>query len=111
MAKRIVICCDGTWNDPETREITNVVKTARAVRPRARDGKIQVVFYDWGLGTGGRFDKITGGAFGEGLDRNIRGAYRFLVHNFSRGDEIYLFGEEFSAAELATWTMIKGMYR
>jgi len=90
--KRIVICCDGTWNDPETRRVTNVVRMARAVRPVARDGAAQVVFYDWGIGTGGRFDRISGGAFGRGLDRHIQDVYRFLVHNYARHDQIFLIG-------------------
>lgn len=90
--KRIVICCDGTWNDPEKRDITNVVKTARAVRPRTPDGTTQVVFYDWGVGTGRRFDRITGGSIGKGLNRNIQDACRFLVHNYAPGDEIFFFG-------------------
>jgi len=90
--KRIVICCDGTWNDPETRRVTNVVKLARAILPVAGDGVTQVVFYDWGVGTGGRFDRISGGAFGRGLDRNIQDVYRFLVHNHARHDQIFLIG-------------------
>lgn len=38
--KRSVICADGTWNDPEDENPTNVVLTARAIRPeddRQRD--------------------------------------------------------------------------
>ncbi|NDY43088.1 DUF2235 domain-containing protein [Dissulfurirhabdus thermomarina] len=91
-AKRLIVCCDGTWNNPEQREVTNVVKTARAVLPAARDGRPQVVFYDRGVGTGNLLDRIEGGALGEGLDANIQDAYRFLVHNWAEGDEIFLFG-------------------
>ena len=88
--KRIVICCDGTWNSPEKRHVTNVARTARAVLPADRRGVPQVVFYDWGVGSDGR--KVMGGMIGAGIDRNIQDAYRFLVHNYLRGDEIYLFG-------------------
>ena len=35
---------------------------------------------------------MRGGAFGKGLDENIQDAYRFLVHNYAPGDEIFLFG-------------------
>jgi uncharacterized protein (DUF2235 family) len=97
--KRIVLCADGTWNepervDPETGRLqpTNVLKTARAVLPRAADGTTQVVYYHNGVGTSGGLDRITGGAFGDGLEQNVRSLYRFLVYNYEPGDEIYLFG-------------------
>jgi len=95
--KRIVICADGTWNSPEDRNATNVITLARGLAPEgtvAATGApiTQVVFYDWGVGTGDLKDKITGGALGKGLDKNIQDAYRFIVHNFAKGDELFLFG-------------------
>ena len=82
--KRIVICADGTWCDPDQadprtgrRRPTNVTKVARAVLPRAGDGTNQVVFYHDGIGTRGPIDHYTGGAFGEGMELNIRNMYRF----------------------------------
>lgn len=89
MARRLIICLDGTWSTPD--QDTNVVKMARAVSPQAPDGP-QVVFYDPGVGTGNFLDRISGGAFGIGLSENVRQAYRFLVHNFVENDEVYLFG-------------------
>ena len=88
--KRIVICCDGTWNSPS--EPTNVVKLLRSIRPYSEDGKHQVVFYDQGVGTYNLFDKIIGGAFGKGLEQNVLDAYRFIAHNYQQGDEIFCFG-------------------
>ena len=88
--KRLVICCDGTWNSPEQHHVTNVVRTARALRPVDDQGVPQVVFYDWGIGSYG--DRIRGGMLGTGIDKNIQDAYRFLVHNYSHRDEIFLFG-------------------
>jgi hypothetical protein len=88
--KRIVICCDGTWNKPDS-EPTNVVKLARGILPFANNCH-QVVFYDQGVGTEGFFDKYIGGAFGVGVAKNILDAYRFIVHNYQPGDEIYCFG-------------------
>ncbi len=88
--KRIVICCDGTWNKPDS-EPTNVVKLARGILPFANNCH-QVVFYDQGVGTEGLFDKYIGGAFGVGVAKNILDAYRFIVHNYQGGDEIYCFG-------------------
>lgn len=97
MPKRIVICSDGTWNTPDQvddGEIrpSNAVKMARAIVTEAPDGTAQVVFYDRGVGTHRGLDRLTGGAFGQGLSRNVEDAYRFLVHNYADGDEIYFFG-------------------
>lgn len=96
--KRIVLCADGTWNEAERiddstgrPQPTNVLKVARAVLPRAGDVD-QVVLYHYGVGTGGKWDQLTGGAFGTGLERNVRALYRFLVFNYQPGDELYLFG-------------------
>ncbi len=92
MSKRLIICCDGTWDAPVKAVVTNVVKVARSIESRDSDGIDQVVFYDWGVGTGDRLNQISGGAFGKGLDRNIQDAYRFLVYNYNSDDEVYLFG-------------------
>lgn len=91
-AKKIIICCDGTWNNPEQKEVTNVVKVARALRPLGSGNMPQVVFYDWGVGSEGGIGKLTGGVAGKGIDKNIQDAYRFLVHNYREGDEIYFLG-------------------
>lgn len=97
--KRLIVCADGTWNtrdqvDESTgkRRPTNVTKVARAVLPRAHDGTDQVVFYHDGIGTGGLTDKVTGGAFGHGIEDNIRNLYRFIVYNYEPGDQLYFFG-------------------
>lgn len=90
--KRLVVCSDGTWKTPEARYVTNVVHIARAIRPKGSRGVEQVVFYDWGVGTEGASDKVKGGAFGRGINKNIQDAYRFLVHNYNAGDELFLFG-------------------
>ena len=88
--KRIVICADGTWNDPEDEHPTNVLRMARAVKPVASDGVKQVVFYDWGVGS--YYDKLRGGTAGLGMMKNVQDGYRFIVQNFNRGDELFLFG-------------------
>ena len=90
MSRRIIICSDGTWNSPEDEVATNVLKLSRSIKDVATDGKPQFVFYDWGVGTD--VNKLTGGAFGVGLDKNIQDAYRFIVHNYNPGDELFLFG-------------------
>lgn len=96
--KRIVICADGTWNlrdqidkDTGKRRPSNVTKVARAVLPSGK-GVAQVVFYHDGLGTSGGLDKFTGGAFGDGIERNIRELYRSIVYNYVPGDDLFFFG-------------------
>ena len=95
--RRLIVCCDGTWNTPDhvDRGVpapTNVVKMARAVVPVGPDGTTQIVYYHAGVGTEDIFDKVTGGAFGIGLSGRVRDAYLFLVHNYHEGDELYFFG-------------------
>ncbi|MEP4485154.1 MAG: DUF2235 domain-containing protein [Halioglobus sp.] len=88
--KRIVICADGTWNDPHDETPTNVLRIARAIRPVDRQGVKQVVFYDWGVGS--YYAQVAGGTSGLGMQKNIQDGYRFIVQNYRRGDEIFLIG-------------------
>ncbi len=94
MKKRIVICADGTWNRPEKnlREDfpTNVLRLARAIKPIGENQIPQQVFYDWGVGS--YYDPVMGGITGKGLHKNIMDDYRYIVQNYSLGDELYLFG-------------------
>jgi uncharacterized protein (DUF2235 family) len=97
LMKRLVLCCDGTWNraDQEKNDVlcpTNVVKLAYRVAKRDHNGTLQVVYYDQGVGTGNALDRLSGGALGKGLEENIHDAYRFLIANYEQDDEIYLFG-------------------
>lgn len=94
MKKRIVICADGTWNRPEKNPQedfpTNVLRLARSIKPIGADQIPQQVFYDWGVGS--YYDPVIGGATGKGLHKNIMDDYRYIVQNYSPGDELYLFG-------------------
>ena len=95
--KRLVVCCDGTWNTPDQKDRgvqcpTNVVKFARWVLPQAGDGTVQKSHYDPGVGTGDVIDRLFGGAFGIGLSHNVREAYGFLSHQYEPGDELYFLG-------------------
>ena len=122
MPKRLILCCDGTWNTPTQKEDgqlspTNVAKLARSILPTAPDGTPQITFYHDGVGAENRLTqlltgssgfkkfslkfmqallygpaKLAGGAFGIGLSRIIEECYCFLVDNFEQGDELYLFG-------------------
>ncbi|PHS71584.1 MAG: hypothetical protein COB23_01020 [Methylophaga sp.] len=87
--KRIVIFTDGTWNSPEDGVATNVLQMARAVQPEV-NGIEQIAFYDWGVGTDRK--KLSGGITGAGIDKNIMDCYRFIVHNYNDGDQLFFFG-------------------
>lgn len=88
--KRIIICSDGTWQSPESDHPTHVLRIARAIAPVDQQGNKQVIFYDWGVGTEG--DSVKGGATGAGIDKNIMDSYRFIVHNYDDGDQLFFFG-------------------
>lgn len=91
MSKRLVVCCDGTWNFPDQQSPTNVTKVALAVAPEDHKGVEQRVFYHRGVGTG-RWERLRGGAFGFGVSRDIRQTYRFIVQNYEPDDELFFFG-------------------
>ncbi len=99
--KRLIICCDGTWNEPDEKvnnnpadetEPTNVLKVVRGIAPVDRHKIPQVVYYDTGVGTQGFVDKFVGGALGRGISENIQQAYRFIANNYHEGDDLFLFG-------------------
>src|SRR2546422_909704 len=96
MPKRLVVCCDGTWNTPDQlnggqSSPTNVTRLALAVASSDAAGVEQRMFYHPGVGTKSS-ERLRGGVFGFGLSRDVRDAYRFLVANFDPGDEIFFFG-------------------
>lgn len=91
MSKRLIVCCDGTWNTADAAAPTNVTKVALGVAAQGGDGVEQRVFYHPGVGTR-RWERLRGGVFGFGLSRNIRDTYRFLVQNFDPGDQLYFLG-------------------
>ena len=67
-----------------------MLKFARGIAPFGLDEKKQIVFYDWGIGS--YHDKFGGGMFAAGLEKNVMDAYRFIVHNYESGDELFFFG-------------------
>jgi hypothetical protein len=90
-ARRLIVCCDGTWNWPESRRETNVVRLVRALLPN--DGNTpQIVHYHQGVGTGNFIDRAVGGGAGVGLTASVKACYGFLVDNYEAGDEIFIFG-------------------
>src|ERR1700721_2281377 len=93
--KRIIVCCDGTWDADDTQtNDTNVALLARSVHGSQQTGGIlQIVLYVRGVGTTRlKRETFIEGATGIGVDDNIRSAYQFISQNYIPGDEIYLFG-------------------
>jgi len=102
----------GTWQAFSQENPSNIAILSRAIKPYTKNPKHdevahfqvqqaqarqvevqQVVYYQAGVGTSPSYlEKLSGGAFGEGLKENVRDAYLFLCVNWSKGDEIYLFG-------------------
>ena len=142
--KRIILLLDGTWNDADVGvSDTNIVRLRENIaacldplpmRPDAATpasashqssigfrtytvaGKTTpcIVFYERGVGTGGFFDNLKGGAFGVGLGRNIRRAYLFLSRHYEPGDEIFIFGfsrGSYTARSLVGYVSAVGLLR
>lgn len=87
---RLIVCLDGTWNKRD--DTTNVFHhSTLALEGLQADGWVQRKYYDEGVGTG-VLDGISGGAFGFGLEQNVREAYNWLVEHWHEGDEVYVFG-------------------
>ena len=117
---RFVVCLDGTWNNA-SREIerkdgslvyrpTNVLKIARATMRHDSENNPQITYYNAGVGgmnrapdTGARIvrwvDNTVGGGWGAGFEVNIEEAYTFLANNYTKGDEIFIFGFSRGAAQ------------
>lgn len=89
--KRLIICCDGTWNTATQACPTNVEKMYRVIAPADANGVPQVTFYHEGVGTK-PWERLMGGAFGFGLSRCVQDTYRFLVDNYEPDDELFFLG-------------------
>ncbi|RAH44257.1 T6SS phospholipase effector Tle1-like catalytic domain-containing protein [Aspergillus brunneoviolaceus CBS 621.78] len=99
--KRLIVCCDGTWQDSTADSAdppSNVTRLSRTLSQTAiveengvRKEVPQIVYYQKGVGTG-LGDKYMGGVTGLGVSANVRAAYGFLTDNYTEGDEIFFFG-------------------
>ncbi|KZT02647.1 uncharacterized protein LAESUDRAFT_729887 [Laetiporus sulphureus 93-53] len=100
LQKRIIVCCDGTWQDgivvEERWKYTNVLRLSRAIQHLdiRQDPPIpQIVFYQSGIGSSGSlYDQIVDGGTGATLGEKVEEAYAFIAQNYKPGDEIFLFG-------------------
>lgn len=93
--RRIAICLDGTWNVRD--DTTNIWRIFALIPNVGPDGVEQLSYYDQGVGTSW-YDRLTGGALGTGMYRNVRQAYNWLCERYRPDDEIYLFGFSRGAA-------------
>jgi uncharacterized protein (DUF2235 family) len=89
MPKRVVVCCDGTWNDADAE--THIRWIFENCQGEEADPLPQFVGYFAGVGTG-PVGKITGGVIGAGLSHNVRKAYRFIQKHWQPDDELFIFG-------------------
>ena len=109
MAKRIVVCSDGTGNTAIKGRGTNVFKLFEAVDVDSHrfDPTVtpQIAIYDDGVGTENfKPLKLLGGATGWGLSRNVKHLYAELARVYDPGDEIYMFG--FSRGAFTVRTLV-----
>ena len=124
--KNIVVCLDGTWNQPGAKDFgataeTNVYKlfrTLKGTRPRGRKARVryhanqvreypddktpkQVGFYYHGVGNtveNSQVGQVMGGAFGLGADAIVQRAYLDIVREYRPGDRIFILGFSRGAA-------------
>ena len=102
MARNLILCADGTWNEPTETDgngvlcPTNVSLTYQTVdtsAPGSAEQPTQLAFYHDGIGVAGSiFEHFTGGAFGYGIDQIIQDCYLWLSNHYQPGDRLFLFG-------------------
>jgi uncharacterized protein (DUF2235 family) len=82
---RVALFLDGTWNT--TNDNTNVWR----LKSLCPSSSTQKVYYSAGVGTQ-KGEKITGGAFGIGINEEVIAAYEWLIENYEDGNQIFIFG-------------------
>ena len=82
--KRLAVFLDGTWNNVESD--TNVWRLKSLCATTSTDGTPQLTYYEIGV------NGFLGGVFGKGFDQDIIDAYEWLIGQYSRDDEIFIFG-------------------
>ena len=120
MAKNIIFCADGTWNNPDNiadgiDDSTNVDKLFSLLQGSVisntkfldSTGDIleleksvgegaatqQIAKYINGVGNSkNKIKKLLGGSFGAGLVERIVRGYTFISRNYALGDRIYIIG-------------------
>jgi uncharacterized protein (DUF2235 family) len=87
MAKKIVFCADGTWDNANSH--SNVYRFYKALSVTAD----QMPFYDDGVGAVSNFLlKIVEGAAGIGVRQKVKDGYTKIAHAYEAGDEVFIVG-------------------
>lgn len=125
MSTDIVICMDGTWNDPTER--TNVYKLFQALdagpendvadhptfgRHSYRTGDKLAAYYIEGVGAKGKGEGILGGTLGIGLHERVLHAFLLASNTYQKGDKLWIFGFSrgaWSARSLAGFISTAGL--
>jgi uncharacterized protein (DUF2235 family) len=96
--KRIVLCFDGTWDQPgnsavsaDARVESNIPRFAESILAMGKDGVRQDVWYNEGVGTAW-WNHFTGGTFESGLDHHIIKGYEHFAQTYEDGDEVHIVG-------------------
>lgn len=121
-AKNIVVCLDGTWNQPGQKDfdhvaVTNVFKLFRMCKGTAsrahyhasqfkvygddETGIKQIALYYQGVGNkldNSELGQMLGGGFGLGASAIVERAYLDVVKAYRPGDRIFIFGFSRGAA-------------
>lgn len=104
--KKIALFLDGSWQNKSNN--TNISKMYKL----CTDESI-VKYYDGGVGSSKSiWDKITGGVFGSGVQKNIIEAYDFIKRTYEDGDQIFIYGFSrgaFTARSLAGFLDLVGL--
>ncbi|QLQ82579.1 hypothetical protein HG537_0H03420 [Torulaspora globosa] len=103
--KNLILCFDGTRENFGPQPISNVLKLYQMLKND--DDKIQMCYYQPGVGTEADFDpvvdvrrkftlshlrNITDAMFASSLEHHIVTGYIFLMENYEAGDQIFMFG-------------------
>ncbi|KAF8350102.1 hypothetical protein F5887DRAFT_943819 [Amanita rubescens] len=99
MMKRIIVLCDGTWQDglaQKCTQYTNIMRLARSIHYKDNRHELpvpQIVYYLSGVGSGNStYSYLVDGVTGISIVEKIEAGYGFIAQNYHPGDEIFLFG-------------------
>jgi uncharacterized protein (DUF2235 family) len=87
--KRIAVFLDGTTDTSMGN--TNVWRARSLCAPFGTDGVEQRIYYSAGVGTR-MGERARGMVFGYGIDDQVIEAYEWLVENYEKNDDIFIFG-------------------
>ena len=97
MAKRLVVCCDGTWNTPDSKigtvpRTTNVTKLALSIASNGTPRGPDMRTYDHpGVGTSRWYTSAVVRS-APACPASMLDAYQFLIDNYDSGDALWFFG-------------------